>query len=121
MKLIKYLMKFIGNFMIKNKKRKSRIAFCEWNSATIGLYNIGGYICENCNFHRTILRNEGSYSYEMNNKIERDFNCPQCKENNWYWLPPIARVPRKSASKRIWKKFWNNLKSRKFNHPKTCR
>lgn len=109
--------------MGKGKRRHERIAFCEWSSATMGHYNTGSIICENCDFHRTLLRKEGHGSnYQMNNKIDREETCPSCKSNqHWYYMPPIARIPRKSANRRTWKKFWNDLKDRRFNHPSSCR
>lgn len=105
----------------KFKPRKSRIAFCEWNSESFGHFNTGGIICGECNFSRTMRTGERTEGYQSNNKIHRDENCPSCDGNDWYWLPPIARVPRKSANKRKWKAFWNKLKNRDFNHPDYCR
>ena len=105
-----------------SKRRKYRIPFCEWNSASFGAYNTGGIICRNCNFNRVYARGEGSadaHDYEKErNKLKRKSNCPNCGSNeDWYFLPPIARVPRNSASSKIWKEFWKNLISGKFNHP----
>jgi hypothetical protein len=109
--------------MGKGKRRISRIAFCEWNSESWWKYNVGSIICENCNFHRSLRcsENHGS-NYQLNNKVEREETCPNCKTNeHWYYMPSIARIPRKAASRRIWKKFWNDLKGRRFNHPSSCR
>lgn len=104
--------------MIKRKPRISRVSFCEWNSASNGGYNTGGIICRSCNFSRSLLRKETYSGHQLNNKIEREHNCPKCNSNDWYWVPPIARVPRKNASKLIWKNFWYLLTNREFNHPK---
>jgi hypothetical protein len=104
--------------IMKTKNRISRIDFCEWDSESFGTRNIGGLICESCNFHRTLRRREEMGDYHHNNKLDRDHKCPNCKKSNWYWLPPIARVPRKKSSKSVWNKFWKLLKSREFNHPK---
>lgn len=81
--------------MGKGKYRISRISFCEWNSESNGNYNTGGFICGSCNYHRTRLRGENYSNYQNNNKIDRNHNCPQCKDKNWYYLPPIARIPKK--------------------------
>lgn len=100
------------------KRRKSRISYCEWNSQSFGNYNKGGIICGSCNFSRTIMRNETFFTKGENKITEDNYSCPSCSEKNWWWLPPIARVPRKSANKRVWKKFWQQLKNKEFNHPK---
>lgn len=102
---------------MKSKNRLTKVVFCEWNSVSNGHYNTGGIICKICNFNRVLLRKETYNNYQINNKIERENNCPKCNSNDWYWLPPIARVPRKNASKSIWRKFWLDLINRKFNHP----
>ena len=109
--------------MGKGKNRKSRHIFCEWNSLSFGGYNTGGIICENCNFHRSLKRRESDCNNtKLNNKVDRDSDCPTCKSNEyWYYLPPIARVPRKAANKRTWNLFWKKLKNRDFNHPSSCR
>ena len=109
--------------MGKNKRRISRIIYCEWHSQSGWTKNTGGIICKNCNFSRTLQPGEQKGTYTITNKlIDVTDNCPNCHtNNNWYWLPPIARVPRKNASKRIWKIFYKNLEERKFNHPKFCR
>jgi len=107
-----------------SKSRKSRIAFCEWNSASFGAFNTGGIICSNCNFSKSLNKNEKySSSYQMDNHLLNiKENCANCETNDsLFWLPPIARVPRKKASKRVWKKFWKKLKNRDFNHPEYCR
>ncbi len=101
------------------KRRQTRIDYCEWNSESMGHYNTGGIICECCNFSRPLMRGESHGHYGTNNKIERLERCPKCQDNqNWYFLPPIARVPKKTANKQVWKRFWNDLKNREFNHPK---
>jgi hypothetical protein len=100
--------------MIK-KYRKSRIVFSEWNSASMGHYNTGSIICESCNFSRSLMRNEHYTNYKLNNKIEREHDCPKCSDREWYWLPPSTRTPRNKSSKSIWNKFWKQLKGRKFN------
>lgn len=106
----------------KTKRRTSRIPFCEWRTESMGHYNTGGIICANCNFHRTLLRGESLGDYQTDNKIDFGHNCPKCHAQNWYYLPPIARVPRKNASRKIWLSFWTKLKDREFNHPKgACR
>lgn len=98
------------------KRRKVRIPFDEWRSMTLGHYNTGSIICENCNFHRTLNRGERTNNYQLTNKIDREHPCPNCNSNqHWYWLPPSARVPKKSANKRTWNVFWNKLKNRDFN------
>lgn len=103
------------------KRRKSRIAFCEWSTASFGSKNLGGIICKNCKFHRTLLKGEGVLT-EKDNKADKNSKCPNCGEIDWYYLPPIARVPRKKSNKRIWKKFWKDLLKRRFNHPQPhCR
>lgn len=100
----------------KTKYRKSRISYCEWYSASCWLYNRGGIICSNCNFSRTLSTKEQShYCIDENNKSSHNSNCPNCHHNDWYWLPPIARVPRKGSKK--WRQFWIDLKKRRFNHP----
>lgn len=108
---------------MKGESRTSgRNSFCEWASESFGHYNNGGIICNTCNFSRSLNLREKYNHYEMNNKIDREGNCPNCKSNNWYWLPPIARVPRSNSSKEIWETFWKDLKNRRFNHPeKGCR
>jgi len=104
------------------KHRISRISFCEWGSESFRHFNQGGLICENCNFNRTrnIKSPDDKYKdYQMNNKVERDFSCPNCgSKEHWHHLPPIARVPKKNAPKKVWSKFWEDLKARRFNHPK---
>ena len=97
------------------KRRKYRIEFEEWNSASMGHYNTGGSICGNCNFSRTLKQKESIINYQINNKIDRDYACPCCSEKDWYWLPPKARKPKRDASKSIWNIFWKQLKNRKFN------
>ena len=103
------------------KNRSSRIAFCEWSIESFGHFNTGGIICEDCNFSRSLMRGESTGTYEANNQISKEDNCPKCNGNNWYWLPPIARVPRLNANKSKWKAFWTKLKNRDFNHPDSCR
>lgn len=110
----------------EGKYRESRHSFCEWSSVSFGHYNQGGLICENCNFHRTVNikspgdRDNSRKEILKDNKVERDFNCPQCgSKENWYYLPPIARVPRKTASNKVWNTFWKDLKNRRFNHPES--
>ncbi len=102
---------------MKNKRRVSRISFYEWKFASFGRYNKGSIICNTCNFTRTININENNcYSdYQLDNKITRKSNCPKCKSNNWYWLYPTVKVPKLKSNNKVWKIFWNKLKSRKFN------
>lgn len=108
---------------MKGARRKTRIMFCEWSSTSFGYYNNGGIICGSCNFSRSLNLREEKYSnYQADNKIVRNGNCPECNSKNWYWLPPIARVPKKGTSKNVWNKFWEDLKNRRFNHPEDgCR
>lgn len=111
-------MKFLSK---KEKNRKSRHVYCEWNSLSNGGYNTGSVICEKDNFSRT-LRKDEHYGYEDNNKIDYKNYCPCCGSNeHWYYLPPIARKPKNNSSTKIWKEFWIDLKNRRFNHPNTCR
>lgn len=109
--------------MLKNfKHRTSRIAFCEWNHASMGHYNTGGIICKACKFSRVLNRGEDKGFVEKDNKIQTLRKCPNCgSTKDWYFFPPIARLPRKNARNKVWSIFWKNLINRNFNHPKWCR
>lgn len=108
-----------------DNRTSGRVSFCEWNSASFGYYNTGSLLCLICKHMRSIPVKGSNIlyrNYKKDNSVERDHKCPNCGKNNWVWVPPISRVPRKNASFTKWRRFLKQLKERDFNHPKDgCR
>lgn len=76
----------------KFKPRKGEV-YCERSR---GSNRNNGSICKNCHYIVVTYR-----------WTERISECPKCK-SEMVWIGPIARIPRKNASKKKWEEFFDH-------------
>jgi len=80
----------------KRPKPRDGEPYCE---RTMFIHSVdNGHICFECH---TVKRTQCS----INDK--ETLICPKCGSDDMRWVGPIARVPRKNASKKKWKDFFD--------------
>lgn len=63
-----------------------------------------GFICYDCH---TVHRPKGTLETHKDYDLNKELKCPQCGCGDLRWIGPIARMPKKDASKKKWQIFFD--------------